>query len=52
MPSLAARFGYTSPDTLCRAIQAEVGMRLGTIDFVLWRYCNLGVGAPGGHPGP
>lgn len=40
---LAARFGYTSPDALCRAIQAEVGMRLGTIDLVLWRYCNLGV---------
>ena len=44
---LAARFGYASPDALCRAIQVE-GMippgpelRLGTIDLVLWRYCNL-----------
>ena len=43
---LAARFGYASPDALCRAIQAEallpgLEMRLGTIDLVLWRYCNL-----------
>jgi AraC-like DNA-binding protein len=44
---LAARFGYETPDALCRAIQAEAGappgpaLRLGTIDLVLWRYCNL-----------
>ncbi|MFA5407535.1 MAG: hypothetical protein WC910_09775 [Bacteroidales bacterium] len=43
---LAARFGYPSPDALCRAIQVEallpgLEMRLGTIDLVLWRYCNL-----------
>jgi hypothetical protein len=38
---LAARFGYSSPDAMCRAIQAEMGGRLGAIDVVLWRYCNL-----------
>ncbi len=44
---LAARFGYATPDALCRAIQVEMGappgpaVRLGTIDLVLWRYCNL-----------
>jgi len=26
---------------MCRAIQAEMGGRLGAIDVVLWRYCNL-----------
>ncbi len=44
---LAARFGYATPGALCRAIQVEAGappgpaLRLGTIDLVLWRYCNL-----------
>lgn len=43
---LAAQFGFASPDAMCRAIQPETGLpglelRLGTIDLVLWRYCNL-----------
>lgn len=38
---LAQRFGYTTPDDLCRGIMNEVGGRLGMIDLVLWRYCNL-----------
>ena len=43
---LAEQFGYISPDAMCRAIQPETGipgleLRLGTIDIVLWRYCNL-----------
>lgn len=39
---LAKRFGYLSPDALCRAIQSEFTWnRIGTIDLVLWRYCNL-----------
>lgn len=39
---LAKRFGYPSPDALCRAIQSQFTWnRIGTIDLVLWRYCNL-----------
>ena len=38
---LAERFGYPSPDALCREIQKELGGRIGAIDVVLWRYCNL-----------
>lgn len=38
---LAESFGYDTPDDMCRAIQSEVGGRLGVIDVVLWRYCNL-----------
>ncbi len=45
---LADRFGFETPLALCQAIQKDLelpGMkpeRLGTIDVVLWRYCNLG----------
>ena len=47
---LAERFGYGTPDAMCRAIQDELGGRLGTIDAVLWRYCNLrGTGSASWH---
>jgi len=48
---LAERFGFASPLEMCQAIQADLATlvephlrpdRLGTIDVVLWRYCNLG----------
>ena len=39
---LAERFGYTTPLEMCEDIQKQNPMeRLGTIDVVLWRYCNL-----------
>ena len=40
---LAKRFGYANPLKMCQAIQQEIGNseKLGTIDVVLWRWCNL-----------
>jgi len=38
---LAERFNYRSPLDMCEAIQSDVNERLGVIDVVLWRYCNL-----------
>ena len=38
---LAERFGYETPLEMCEDVQKEVNERLGVIDVVLWRYCNL-----------
>ena len=40
---LAERFGYPMPLAMCQDIQREVGgsEKLGTIDLVLWWWCNL-----------
>jgi hypothetical protein len=40
---LAARWGYPNPLEMCKDIQNEIGgsEKLGTIDVVLWRWCNL-----------
>lgn len=35
-------FGYVSPYVMCLEIQKNTpGTRLGEIDLILWRYCNL-----------
>ena len=38
---LTERFGYENPLKMCEIIQKETNERLGVIDIVLWRYCNL-----------
>ena len=38
---LAEMFGFESPISMCQCIQDDNGTKLGTIDVVLWRYCNL-----------
>jgi len=40
---LATMFEYADPDDMCRDIQRNLRPpeRLGVIDVVLWRYCNL-----------
>ena len=38
---LAEEFGYKNPLKMCEAVQKETNERLGVIDVVLWRYCNL-----------
>ena len=38
---LAEQFGYDTPMDMCLNIQEATGERLGVIDVVLWRYCNL-----------
>ena len=38
---LAEKFGYKNPFEMCEVIQKETNERLGVIDVVLWRYCNL-----------
>ena len=46
---LAERFKYRNPLEMCEAIQEETDERLGVIDVVLWRYCNL---HPNAHTPP
>ena len=42
MKRLARRFGYATPLDLVKAIQSVyTDEKLGYIDIVLWRYCNL-----------
>lgn len=38
---LAEMFRFDNPSTMCKAIQKDNGTKLGTIDVILWRYCNL-----------
>lgn len=38
---LANAFGYPIAHDMCLDIQRDNNTRLGTIDFILWRYCNL-----------
>ena len=39
---LAEKYGYINPVQMCFEIQAErPEFRIGTIDLILWRYCNL-----------
>ena len=38
---LAKRFGYETPLMMCEKIKKETSERLGVIDVILWRYCNL-----------
>jgi hypothetical protein len=45
MIRLAERFGYASPLEMCKDIQDDLyptKEKLGVIDVILWRYCNLG----------
>lgn len=39
---LAAAFA-TTPDVLCRGIADQVGLRVATVDTVLWRACAIGL---------
>jgi hypothetical protein len=39
---VAERHGVT-PDALCRALAEQTGDRIGTVDYVIWRACNLGL---------
>ena len=38
---VATAFDYPDPYTMCSEISKEVGERIGVVDVVLWRYCNL-----------
>ena len=46
MQKLADLFGYTDPNHMCIDIYAVTNgeYRVGTIDVILWRYCNLNPG--------
>lgn len=42
MMRLADKFGYDSNVMyMCNDISKQVGARIGTVDVILWRYCNL-----------
>jgi hypothetical protein len=38
---LAERFGYSEVQTMCKELAKESGYRIGTVDVILWRYCNM-----------
>lgn len=38
---LAKKYGYDSPLEMCIDIQKMISEKLGVIDVILWRYCNL-----------
>jgi hypothetical protein len=38
---LATYFGYPSVQQMCEDISEESGYRIGTVDVILWRYCNM-----------
>jgi len=38
---LAAFLGYDTPLDMCKDISTETGERIGVVDVILWRYCNL-----------
>lgn len=41
---LAEGYGYKTPLELCQEIQKTIPEKLGVIDLILWRYCNLNAG--------
>lgn len=38
---LAREFEFDSPERMCEVVRDTLGVRLGVVDLVLWRYCNL-----------
>jgi len=38
---LADHFGYSDVQEMCKALSDVTGERIGTVDVVLWRYCNI-----------
>jgi hypothetical protein len=42
MTRLAKTFGFTDVQAMCEEIKKATGDRIGTIDVILWRACNLG----------
>ena len=38
---VAKYFGYTDVQQMCKELSNFIGERIGTIDIVLWRYCNI-----------
>jgi hypothetical protein len=41
MERMAEHWGYKNPDEMCMTVQKYEQERLGVIDVILWRYCNL-----------
>lgn len=37
---LSRCFGFATPQGMCEYLSIIFGMRIGTVDLVLWRYCN------------
>lgn len=38
---LAQKFGCKSVQSMCEELAQISGLRIGTVDVVLWRYCNM-----------
>lgn len=38
---LAERYGFEDPHLMCNYLAKQFKERVGTIDVILWRYCNL-----------
>lgn len=44
MNKVAAKFGYSDVNAMCKDISKTVDEKIGVIDTILWRYCNLKTG--------
>ncbi len=38
---VAKAFNYPDPHIMCTQLSEQVGERIGVVDVILWRYCNL-----------
>jgi len=38
---LAEKFGFKDVQVMCEALANHSGWRVGTVDVILWRYCNM-----------
>ena len=38
---LAERFNFADVHSMCQSISEKTGDRIGVVDVILWRYCNL-----------
>lgn len=46
---LAEKFGYPDIQVMCTKLSAYSGWRIGTVDVILWRYCNMQSSCSRGH---
>lgn len=38
---ISEKFNFETPRGMCEYISEEIGLKLGVVDVVLWRYCNM-----------
>lgn len=38
---VSTEFGFKDPHEMCRFISEKLNIKIGTVDLIIWRYCNL-----------